>query len=71
LEPFMLDRNIGDIKVLDLGPPVLVVHKGYSDYGRLPTNAVSTDPRHLDELIERFVKKAKGPTSPKAPGSKI
>jgi len=71
LEPFMLDENIEDIKVISPGLNALVTHKDCRFLGWLKTNAVFTDPRHLDELIERFVKKAKGPTSPKAPGSKI
>jgi hypothetical protein len=64
LEPFMLDENMEEVKVVRPGLEALVVHKDCRFLGWLKTNAVFTDPRHLDELIERFVKKARGPTNP-------
>jgi len=64
LEPFMLDESMEEVKVVRPGLNVLVVHKDCRFLGWLKTNAVFTYPRHLDELIERFVKKAKGPTNP-------
>jgi flagellar protein FlaI len=67
LEPFMLDPNIEDIKVVRPGYPVLVVHRSYSAYGWLLTNAVFTDPKHLDELIIRFARMGRRPINPAQP----
>jgi flagellar protein FlaI len=64
LEPFMLDPNIEDIKVVRPGYPVLVVHRRYSAYGWLLTNAIFTDPKHLDELIIRFARMGRRPINP-------
>jgi hypothetical protein len=61
LEPFMLDPNIEDIKVVRPGYPALVVHRNYSAYGWLLTNAIFTDPKHLDELIRRFARMGRRP----------
>ena len=63
LEPFMLDPNIEDIKVVRPGYPALVVHRNYSAYGWLLTNAIFTDPKHLDELIIRFARISGRPIS--------
>jgi len=67
LEPFMLDPNIEDIKVVRPGYPALVVHRNYSAYGWLSTNAIFTDPRHLDELIIRFARMGRRPINPAQP----
>jgi flagellar protein FlaI len=67
LEPFMLDPNIEDIKVVRTGYPVLVVHRNYSAYGWLMTNAIFTDPKHLDELIIRFARMGRRPINPAQP----
>jgi len=67
LEPFMLDRNIEDIKVVRPGYPVLVMHRAYSAYGWLLTNAIFTDARHLDELIVRFARMGRRPINPAQP----
>jgi flagellar protein FlaI len=67
LEPFMLDPNIEDIKVVRPGYPVLVVHKNYSAYGWLLTNAIFTDPKHLDELIIRLARMCRRPINPAQP----
>jgi flagellar protein FlaI len=67
LEPFMLDPNIEDIKVMRPGYPVLVVHRNYSAYGWLLTNAIFTDPKHLDELIIRFARMGRRPINPAQP----
>ena len=67
LEPYMLDRNVEDIKVFRSGFPSIVVHRGYSAYGWLMTNAMFEDPRHFDELIVRFARKGRRPINPAQP----
>jgi flagellar protein FlaI len=67
LEPFMLDPNVEDIKAVRPGFPVLVVHRNYSAYGWLMTNAIFTDPKHLDELIIRFARMGRRPINPAQP----
>jgi type IV secretory pathway ATPase VirB11/archaellum biosynthesis ATPase len=62
IEPFMLDENVEDIKVVRPAFPVLIVHRNYSAYGWLLTNAIFTDPKHLEELVARLVEKR--PTNP-------
>jgi hypothetical protein len=62
IEPFMLDENVKDIKVVGLN--VLVIHKDCDFLGRLKTNAVFTDARHDEELVARLVEKR--PTNPSA-----
>jgi Flp pilus assembly CpaF family ATPase len=57
LEPFILDENIKDIKVISPGLNALVIHKDYDFLGWLKTNAVFTDPRQIGELMARFVGK--------------
>jgi hypothetical protein len=64
LEPFILDENIKDIKVISPGLNALVIHKDYDFLGWLKTNAVFTDARHTKELMARLVEK--GPTNPPA-----
>jgi hypothetical protein len=62
IEPFMLDENVEYIKVVRPAFPVLIVHRNYSAYGWLLTNAIFTDPKHLEELVARLVEKR--PTNP-------
>jgi hypothetical protein len=62
IEPFMLDENVEDIKVVGLN--VLVIHKNCDFLGWLKTNAVFTDARHVEELVARRVEKR--PTNPSA-----
>jgi hypothetical protein len=62
IEPFMLDENVEDIKVVGLN--VLVIHKDCDFLGWLKTNAVFTDARHVEELVARLV--GKRPTNPPA-----
>jgi type IV secretory pathway ATPase VirB11/archaellum biosynthesis ATPase len=64
LEPFMLDPNIEDIKVVRPGFPVLVIHKDCDFLGWLKSNAVFTDARHIEELVARLVEKR--PINPSA-----
>jgi type IV secretory pathway ATPase VirB11/archaellum biosynthesis ATPase len=64
LEPFILDENIKDIKVISPGLNALVIHKDYDFLGWLKTNAVFTDARHTKELMARFV--GKSPRNPPA-----
>ena len=56
LEPFMLDENIKDIKVVRPEFNVLVIHKNCRFLGWLKTNAAFADPRQIDELMERFAR---------------
>jgi hypothetical protein len=56
LEPFILDENIQDIKVVWPGLNALVTHKDCRFLGWLKTNAVFTDPRQIDGLVARFTK---------------
>jgi type IV secretory pathway ATPase VirB11/archaellum biosynthesis ATPase len=62
IEPFMLDENVKDVKVVGLN--VLVIHKGYDFLGWLKTNAAFTDAKHVEELVARLVEKR--PTNPSA-----
>jgi hypothetical protein len=62
IEPFMLDENVEDVKVVGLN--VLVIHKDCDFLGWLKTNAVFTDARHVEELVARLV--GKRPTNPSA-----
>jgi hypothetical protein len=62
IEPFMLDENVEDIKVVGLN--VLVIHKNCDFLGWLKTNAIFTDAKHIEELVARLVEK--GPTNPPA-----
>jgi hypothetical protein len=62
IEPFMLDENVKDVKVVGLN--VLVIHKGYDFLGWLKTNAIFTDAKHIKELVARLV--GKGRTNPPA-----
>jgi hypothetical protein len=62
IEPFMLDENVEDVKVVGLN--VLVIHKNCDFLGWLKTNAVFTDAKHVEELVARLV--GKGPTNPPA-----
>jgi hypothetical protein len=62
IEPFMLDENVEDVKVVGLN--VLVIHKDCDFLGWLKTNAVFTDAKHTKELMARLVEK--GPTNPPA-----
>jgi hypothetical protein len=62
IEPFMLDENVEDVKVVGLN--VLVIHKGYDFLGWLKTNAIFTDAKHIKELVARLAEK--GPTNPPA-----
>jgi hypothetical protein len=55
IEPFMLDENVKDIKVVGLN--VLVIHKDCDFLGWLKTNAVFTDAKHVEELVARLVEK--------------
>jgi hypothetical protein len=57
LEPFMLDENIKDIKVVRPEFNVLVIHKNCRFLGWLKTNAVFTDAKHIEELVARLVEK--------------
>jgi hypothetical protein len=59
IEPFMLDENVKDVKVV--GFNVLVIHKGYDFLSWLKTNAAFTDARHIKELVARLAEK--GPTN--------
>jgi hypothetical protein len=56
LEPFMLDENMEEVKVVKPGLEALVVHKDCRFLGWLKTNAVFTDPRQIDGLVARFTK---------------
>jgi hypothetical protein len=62
IEPFMLDENVEDVKVVGLN--VLVIHKDCDFLGWLKTNAIFTDTKHVEELVARLVEK--GPTNPPA-----
>jgi hypothetical protein len=62
IEPFMLDENVKDVKVVGLN--VLVIHKNCDFLGWLKTNEVFTDTKHVEELVARLVEK--GPTNPPA-----
>jgi type IV secretory pathway ATPase VirB11/archaellum biosynthesis ATPase len=62
IEPFMLDENVEDIKVVGLN--VLVIHKNCDFLGWLKTNAVFTDAKHIAELVARLV--GKRPRNPPA-----
>jgi hypothetical protein len=62
IEPFMLDENVEDIKVVGLS--VLVIHKNCDFLGWLKTNAIFTDTKHVEELVTRLV--GKRPTNPSA-----
>jgi len=62
IEPFMLDENVEDIKVVGLN--VLVIHKNCDFLGWLKTNAIFTDTKHVEELVARLV--GKRPTNPPA-----
>jgi hypothetical protein len=55
IEPFMLDENVEDVKVVGLN--VLVIHKNCDFLGWLKTNAVFTDTKHVEELVARLVEK--------------
>jgi hypothetical protein len=61
IEPFMLDENVEDVKVVGLN--VLVIHKDCDFLGWLKTNAVFTDAKHTKKLVARLVEK--GPTNPR------
>jgi flagellar protein FlaI len=67
IEPWMLDRDIEDIKVIRPGYPVLVVHRRFSAYGWLLTNAMFTEARQLDELIIRLARMGRRPINPAQP----
>jgi hypothetical protein len=60
IEPFMLDDNVEDVKVVGLN--ALVIHKNYDFLGWLKTNATFTDAKHVEELVARLVEKR--PTNP-------
>jgi hypothetical protein len=62
IEPFMLDENVEDIKVVGLN--VLVIHKNCDFLGWLKTNAIFTDAKHIEELVARLV--GKRPRNPSA-----
>jgi hypothetical protein len=62
IEPFMLDENVEDVKVVGLN--VLVIHKDCDFLGWLKTNAIFTDAKHVEELVARLV--GKRPTNPPA-----
>jgi hypothetical protein len=62
IEPFMLDENVKDIKVVGLN--VLVIHKDFDFLGWLKTNAVFTDAKHIKKFVARLIEK--GPTNPPA-----
>jgi type IV secretory pathway ATPase VirB11/archaellum biosynthesis ATPase len=62
IEPFMLDGNVEDVKVVGLN--VLVIHKDCDFLGWLKTNAVFTDAKHIKELVAGLVEKR--PTNPSA-----
>jgi hypothetical protein len=62
IEPFMLDENVEDVKVVGLN--VLVIHKNCDFLGWLKTNAIFTDAKHIEELVARLV--GKRPVNPSA-----
>jgi type IV secretory pathway ATPase VirB11/archaellum biosynthesis ATPase len=64
LEPFMLDGNIEDIKVIRSGLNVLVVHKDCRFLGWLKTNAVFTYPRHFGRADRKVRQEGQGADKP-------